>query len=650
MSSMKTIKLMNLSIMDFKGIHTLDIPFDGSNAMIYGKNGKGKTSVFDALCWLLTGKDARGNQPESENFYIKPRDVHGQALSGVMPTVTGTFDVDGDTITFRKIYKGKWEKPRGAAKAKFSGNTTEHYIDDIPQKESEYKRIVGEIILENVLRLLVDVHRFPESLKWQDRRKLLFELCSVQDDKTIMAKDARFAPLSESLGRWSVDEYKQSLKTSRRKVNDALEKLPVRIDEVEKSVSALRGMDFAALHTQADQLTARKSTLEAELYDITHDTALMGAKNAFATLQNRLTALENENTAHRRSQQVPVTDPRKEIQRELDTARRELEREQSAFSAAKTQIQMAEMRLEDYRKQWKTIQGKKYDGKDICPTCGQKLPADKIQAAKAEFERDKKARQDRLLADSDIIKSGIADQQKLADTAEAKAAQWEQEILQLEKHLAEAVVPEAPVIEDLPDYARQREELQTSIQQADEKCRELTENSNAQAQKIKADIVSLETQLSSLRAEIAKESNIAAAENRIQELQAERHTQVAEMDKLDALLALCEDFTRYKVQSITDAINSHFKRVRFRLFREQINGGLDDCCDVMMDGKPYGSLSDGEKVKAGMDIISTLSRFYGVKMPLFIDRAESVTDMPQADMQMIQLVVRENRKLEVEVK
>ena len=121
------------------------------------------------------------------------------------------------------------------------------------------------------------------------------------------------------------------------------------------------------------------------------------------------------------------------------------------------------------------------------------------------------------------------------------------------------------------------------------------------------------------------------------------------MDKLDALLALCEEFTRYKVQSITDAINSHFGRVRFRLFREQINGGLDDCCDVMMDGKPYGSLSDGEKVKAGMDIISTLSRFYGIKMPLFIDRAESVTDMPRADMQMIQLVVRENQKLEVEI-
>ena len=646
---MKTIKLMNLSIMDFKGIHTLDIPFGGSNAAISGRNGEGKTSIYDALCWLLTGKDARGNQPESEDFNIKPRDAHGQVSSGVMPTVTGTFSVDGDTITFRKVYKEKWEKPRGAAEAKRTGNTTEHYIDDIPQKESEYKRIVSEIVPEDIFRLLADVYRFPASLKWQDRRKLLFELCSVQDDKAVMAQDARFAPLSEALGRWSVDEYKQSLKANRRKVNDALEKLPVRIDEVEKSVSALRDMNFTALHTQADRLETQKSALEAELYDITHDTALMSAKNVLATLQNQLTALENENTAHRHSQQVPVADPRKEIQRELDIARRELEREQSAASAAKSQIQMAELRLEDYRKQWKTIHSEKYSGKDICWACGQKLPADKIQAAKAKFEHDKKERQDRLLADSDIIKSSIADQQNLADAAEAKAAQWEQEIRRLEKQLAEAAVPEAPAIEDLPDYARQREELQTSISGADEKCRQLAENSNVQAQKIKADIMSLETGLSALRAEIAKESNITAAEKRIQELRAEQHTQVAELDKLDAMLALCEDFTRYKVQSITDAINSHFGRVRFRLFREQNNGGLDDCCDVMMDGKPYGSLSDGEKVKAGMDIISTLSGFYGIKMPLFIDRAESVTDMPQADMQMIQLVVRENQKLEVEI-
>ena len=44
---------------------------------LLGRNGQGKTSIYDALCWLLTGKDARGNQPESEGFEIKPRDRTG---------------------------------------------------------------------------------------------------------------------------------------------------------------------------------------------------------------------------------------------------------------------------------------------------------------------------------------------------------------------------------------------------------------------------------------------------------------------------------------------------------------------------------------------------------------------------------------------
>ena len=643
---MKIIKLMSLFIRDFKGIATLDIDFGGHDAVISGRNGEGKTSVYDALCWLLTGKDARGNQPESEGFNIKPRDNAGNVLSGVMPTVTAKLDVNGEKITFKKVYKEKWEKPRGATEARFAGHTTEHFVDDIPRKEIEYKRIVGELIDEDAFQMLTDVYRFPAKLKWQERRKLLFDLCGVQDDASIMAVNARFAPLATAVGRWTVDEYKQSLKSRRRAVNGTLEMLPIRIDEVEKSVAGLRDMDFAQIDADIAQLEDHKRAMEAELYDITHNAALIGAKNALVSLRNELDKLENDNAAHRRSQEVLVVDPRPAMQRELDTLRAAQKCERDAVSAAQTQIQMANMRLDDYRTEWRKISKEAYAGKDTCPTCGQTLPADKVQQAKDRFERDKKDRLDRLKKDSDVLKQGIADQEKTASEHQDEADRLDQQAQELADKLAATAAPEAPVIEDLPGYIKQSAELLDAIRQAEAKVQQLSDDSDARVRDVKAQIIDTDAKLSGLRSELAKEGNIKAAAQRVEELRADQRAQAAELEKIDSLIYLCEEFARYKVESITEEINGRFQRASFRLFREQINGGLEDCCDVMMDGRPYGSLSDGEKIKIGLDIVQTLSEYYGVKVPLFVDRAESVTEFPEVDTQVIRLMV-DDKDMEV---
>ena len=644
--SMKKIKLIELSIQNFKGISFREIRFDGQDAVISGRNGEGKTSVYDALCWLLTGKDARGNQPESEGFQIKPRDKMGNVLPGAMPTVSAVLETDGDRIAFQKIFREKWEKPRGALEAKFAGHTTDHLIDEIPRKENEYKRIVGELIDEDAFQMLTDVYRFPAKLKWQERRKLLFELCGVQDDAAIMAANAKFTPLAAAVGRWTVDEYKQSLKSRRRAVNGTLEMLPIRIDEVQKSVAGLREMDFAQIRAEIAQAETERQALEAELYDITHNTALTGTQNVRMRLQNELDRLENENAAHRRSQEVPVFDPRPAMQRELDALRAAQQREAQAADGCRSQIEMANLRLEDYRAQWKQISGARYSGKDTCPTCGQPLPPDRVQQAKEWFEQDKKDRLNRLKADSDLLKQSLAATETSEGEHRAESERLSARVQELADRLAATAAPEVPEIEDLPGYAAQTAELRTALEQASTKVQQLSADSEAQARTVKAQVADAAHKLSELRAALARESGIAAAEQRVEELRADQRTQAAELEQIDSMLFLCEEFARYKVDAITEAINGRFQRVRFRLFREQVNGGLEDCCDVMMDGRSYGSLSDGEKIKVGLDIVQTLSAYYGVQVPLFVDRAESVTDFPSADTQVIRLAV-EDRNLEV---
>ena len=107
---------------------------------------------------------------------------------------------------------------------------------------------------------------------------------------------------------------------------------------------------------------------------------------------------------------------------------------------------------------------------------------------------------------------------------------------------------------------------------------------------------------------------------------------------------MCEDFTRYKVERVSSAVNGRFDLVSFRLFAEAINGSLSDCCDPLVDGVPYSDLNSAMQINAGLDCIRTLSEFYGVSVPLFVDNAESVTKLYNLDTQVIRLVVSENDK------
>ena len=61
-------------------------------------------------------------------------------------------------------------------------------------------------------------------------------------------------------------------------------------------------------------------------------------------------------------------------------------------------------------------------------------------------------------------------------------------------------------------------------------------------------------------------------------------------------------------------------------------------------GVPYICLNNGAKINVGIDIINTLSRHYGVTVPLFVDNAESVTRLQACSAQVIRLVVSENDK------
>ena len=250
------LKLISLEIENFKGFRHAKFDFGGQDASIYGQNGAGKTSVYDAVTWLLFGKDSRGKS----DFDIKPLTSEGDVKDhGAVTSVEALFSIDGREKKLARSYREVWSQRRGNPEASFDGHTSEYFIDGVPMKKSEFARQAGEIVPEDVFRLLTSVSYFAEELPWQKRRAALFDLAAVATDEEIMAGEARFAPLAAAMEGLALDDYRKKLTARRKGLNRTREDAPARLDECQKTVEDLGGIDFDALERQKAEAQDRRA-------------------------------------------------------------------------------------------------------------------------------------------------------------------------------------------------------------------------------------------------------------------------------------------------------------------------------------------------------------------------------------------------------
>lgn len=631
---MKTIKINRLEIENFKGIRHLTLNLNGGSAIICGDNATGKSTVYDALTWLLFGKDSHGNT----KFSIKPLNADGSTTPGIMPTVTGVLDVDGALFTLRKQLREKWERHRGGTE-RYAGNTVDYYIDDVPLKENQYKIQVAEMVDEEVFRMLTGVYRFCRDVKWQDRRAVLFDLAGIVSDDELLA-DPAFTELRQELGSRTVDDYRAMLTKQRKDANSKLNLLPARIDECEGQLVALpTAFDPAVRDALVDQITALRGQLAA----MDNAEARNAKRNQIREQELALQTLIADNNQHRRSQDVPIIDERPAVQQEINwlqteeaAARSEIDRLTAANTAA-------EERLADYRKRW-TAEKKRQYQPGICSTCGQPLPADMDAAAHKQFDAAKKAAMDGLVADSQIIKEQAADNKQRIDTLNDRLREITKLNTDKTAQLAAMKAPEPVYIEDLPDFAVQKNAIEQRIVELQADLSAWDEHASAEKNKLLAQICDAEQQKAQQDAIASKVQLRKSIEDRIAELEDERHAKAAYIEHIDCMLDLCEQFVQVKVERVSAAVNGKFRLASFRLFTENINGGLQDCCDPVVDGVPYADLNNAMQINAGLDCIETLSEFYGVHVPIFVDNAESVTNLYEMDTQVIRLVVSEDDK------
>ena len=637
---MKNIRIKSLRLENFKCHKFLLLDFNGGNASIYGDNAAGKTSIYDALTWLLFGKDSKGNG--EKNIEIKPLNEYGEVRDRLAETaVEAVILADGEEITLRRTLKEVWTTKRGNTEATYDGNTSEYYIDGVPCKKYVFSEKIDELVSEDTFRLLTSVSHFADGISWQDRRAVLFNVATVASDDQIMAIEERFRPLAESMGRLSVDDYKKKLVAEKRGYVGAKTEIPARISECEKTIRDVETIDFVGAKKKLSELQPEKERIDAQIVSIENNNAIETKKLEIREAQLKLTQLNGENAAYRSTQSAGSVNLNK-IKTDLIIAKGTLDKKKTALKHDTELLDRYEQGIVGARNSWISVSKETFEDK-VCPTCGQSLPTEQQKKALEAFEIAKRDKLTYIEAQANEHKNNKAVTEARIEAVKKEIGDLENNIAALE---ADIKIAESAKVEihDMPDYAQRKAIIDEEIDVLNGELHDLSQSVFDIKNSLQKERLLVEQEIQALNSIISRESLLEYTRTRIEELHEDARNAATALDAIEQMLFLIDEYSRYKTKFVEDSINSMFRIARFRLFREQANGGLEDRCDVVYEGVPYINLNSGAKINVGIDIINTLSTAYGVSVPLFVDNAESVTRLEYSNSQIIRLVVSENDK------
>lgn len=637
---MRSIQIMRLSLDNFKCHRRLTLQLGGRNATLYGDNATGKTSVYDALTWLLFGKDSAGNG--EKNIEIKPLDSTGSVIDhSAITSVEAELSVDGEITTLKRTYREVWSTKRGTSVETYDGNTSEYFVDGVPCKKYAFESKIKELVPEDTFRLLTAVGYFPGDLKWQERRAILFDMAGTLTDREIMAMDAKFAPLLEGMGKLSLDDYKKKLAAEKRGFVGIKDQTPARLDECQKTVRDLAGLDFAGAKAALADLEQRQRDISAQLIALDHDSAADAKRLEIRSAELERQKLDGQNAAFRAQQTAGAVDA-DGLRRQRNSLESRLTTVSAFLTGAEKNLAGYDKAIEDSRARWIAANGEVFTG-GSCPTCGQQLPFDQLQAATAAFEKQKRARLDEIMRTANSQKESKAQAEERIKSLRDEIATLEADILRLDGQISAADAAKVSPV-DMDGYAEAVKAIQARANTLNAELSAMMGNAAQIREQLRSELGAVQEKISQQQAIIGKESILQYTNKRIGEIQADARNAAQALESIEKMLYLADEYTRYKTQYVESSVNSLFRIARFRLFREQANGGVEERCDVVFDGVPYIGLNNGMKINVGIDIINALSRHYGVTVPLFVDNAEGVTRLEQSEAQVIRLFVSESDK------
>lgn len=656
---MKITHVFAQNFCKFYGKNTLDTDFS-MKTILSGQNEVGKSTVKRIILDVL---NCHGEN-DREITGIRPHDESGVEIDDVDIVRAVTFEIDGKAKTLKKVTRQKRNK-----KGEITGSVTDYSINDVPYKMADYNQYINDNMAElGVLPFCLNAMTLLNKPQ-AEQRLALASYFGTRTDEEICDMFPQFAELKPMFDDGDADQLK---KVCRGKLNgvggrNGSKGLVKERDEISTRIDTIHSTNE---YTDLAELELQKKTYEPQLKEIEdklsdYNKILEDKQKATEDIMN----LKFELSDMERKANAENQKKRMELQLQLDDFNASIRKGESMIRAKKANIENSEgeirfcaENLEKVRADWRKTKELAFDESSVnCPMCGQKLPEDKIESMRAEFDEQKaknlKELEDKgnaLSNDNKELKQAIEDRKK--------------EIADLEAELKELTIRRDGVANEFERDSIAKElgmvptdvdmtgnsEYQALKAKIEEKEKALVDENDTSEliRKLKNERNELLRQVSSVDTKIELGvANNKRIDDSIADLENKRTDLNQEIADWERKLDLLKEFTRKKNELLQTDVNKYLNFATAKLFRPLLNDDTEECCDFVYNGEAYArNLNHGARMLVEVDVCRAFQKVASVNFPIIIDDTESVDDwrIPQIDNQLIMLKHTQDKELVIE--
>lgn len=657
------IKFLRLKMLNFKGSRgERTIEFNDTVTLILGANRTGKTTVADAVQWVLFGKNSEGKS----DFGIKTRDENGVVIPEIDHEVTLTLTADGREIELKRCWAEKWSKPKKQDEKVLTGHSASYFIDGNKFTETDYIAYIESLCSESLFRAITNPEYFPK-LTPDKQRALLTKMVGEVSEASVADGNEGFTAMLQEMNGQKIEEYNKQLSYRKTKINEELEHIPVRISEQESEITKLIP-EFVNWGKIEQDITATDAAIERIIEEIADNSKTVDSDyDVKAQERAAINSLRAEVQDIEFKTQRAFTTANQEKEKVISSAKHalnsitdEIKSLNSRKGMAETTLVQIEEKKKDFRKRWSETDALEFtvdESEFICPTCKRRFDDADVQKTiekmRDTFNTNKASTLEKLQTEADNIKKLIFETEATIKSYTDKIAELEVNIPAAKEALdkAQGIVVQT-VDERLSqnenytslknEIIKRTEELNKPVEPTDEE-----KQADEIARNLNSDRLTLQKKRDELKKQLDVRGIVAKKRERITELQEEEKTLNIQLSELESKEEIAKEFTKAIITELESKVNALFTNVRFTMFEHKLNGALKPTCECSVGGVPYSDLNKADKINAGIDIINAICSYNNVYAPCFIDNAESINDVLPMKSQAIHLIVSRDKQLTV---
>lgn len=636
------MKLLKLTLENFKGHGLRVVEFSPTITRVYGANGTGKTSLFDSFCWMLWAKDSDDRtQSGNVSFYPFDPDKQGEVLHNVVIKVEAVLEIGGAQHVLCRTMQEKWTTPNGTELPRFTGNETKLYIDGLAVKTNQFDAFIKENINPEMFKLTSNPWYFP-TLHWKEQRRILMELVGDISNDDVLAADASLEPLRNELASRKPEDCKKLWQQQQKAAVKDLEKTVLLINENRKHLPQIENEAEVKAELEAQRLVLMKPLEKAmqEKADILSGTAVSKKQAEAKVLEAKLDVIRAEQREKIAAVRKPFDEQIAALEAEAKTAAETVKPYRQTVVNLDNAIRENEEKLKVLQDSWQAVDAEEFN--DVCPCCHRPYPPEQIADQRAAFNRSKAERLEKIEADGNALFDKNEENKAQRDAAMKEVQRLSKLDLEMPDKRSEIMKRREEAVQALPPMENRQDWFEASedLKRINHEIEELHIDVKLKLMDAEKAIENAQKPVGDIDVKLAEIKAAEATRALIKDYTKQQQTLREQHDELALKLSLIKKFDEIKAVMTTEKVKAILPGMDFKLFNyNNTNEGYTETCELVKDGKPYANLSNGEKIAVGCELIAAISKHYGVSNPVWIDNAEATTKHLETNGQAILLRV-----------